>query len=435
MTAPAVPTQGSRFEKITITSADGSKTVDLKQGVAAFQYFENLYSPALTATMRVVNTGQTINGRGVYNGLPIRGGEKVEIHLTTPFEIHKEETPGVFEITLYVNSVQDYVQEKQDETFILNLISKEGLINFNKRIIKKYTAKRIDEIIKDFLDIVECEEIDGELEKTINTYSFVGNMRKPFTLAPMLGVRGIPEGANKKSAGFFLWQTRKGMRFRSVETLTQTEEFAQEYAFDRKNEGVENPESSFSKILEYGVENNNNITGAQTRGEYSTYRIYFNPNTLKFTMPNESIFNASDKPQATLGTEENKPPEIVDPKKIPSPEMSHRIVSGVYSVGTLEPSAVGVAATAINMDQTEDVSQTISRFTSIFTQIITMTVPINVALCAGDIVKCLFPQVSTEDAVDDSQSGLYIIKEIIHYVSGNRSYSAMKVIRDTSGLK
>ena len=66
-------------------------------------------------------------------------------------------------------------------------------------------------------------------------------MRKPFTLAPMLGVRGIPEGANKKSAGFFLWQTRKGMRFRSVETLTQTEEFAQEYAFDRKNEGVENP--------------------------------------------------------------------------------------------------------------------------------------------------------------------------------------------------
>ena len=42
MTAPAVPTQGSKFEKITITSADGNKTVDLRQGVAAFQYFENI---------------------------------------------------------------------------------------------------------------------------------------------------------------------------------------------------------------------------------------------------------------------------------------------------------------------------------------------------------------------------------------------------------
>ena len=55
----------------------------------------------------------------------------------------------------------------------------------------------------------------------------------------------------------------------------------------------------------------------------------------------------------------------------------------------------------INMDEKEDVSQAISRYSSIFTQQVILQVPVNTALCAGDIIKCDFPQVSTEDEMDE----------------------------------
>ena len=145
---------------------------------------------------------------------------------------------------------------------------------------------------------------------------------------------------------------------------------------------------------------------------------------------------SKDIKQETLGSEESVKSPLVKPEQIPSPEMAHRIVSGVYSVGCLEEIAdvqVSAASTEINQESLDDVGQAISRYSSLFTQVVTMTVGINVQLQAGDIIKCTFPQVDREDEVDHEQGGLYIIKELSHFMSGNKSYSALKVIRDTSG--
>ena len=434
----AAPTQGSTYEKIEISNLDKSETVDLRLGVTSFQYFEDLMSPVITAVMSITNTGNTINHEGIYNGLPLQGGEEVKIHITSPMEEHKEESPGIFEITLYVNKVTDYLQEKQKEVFTLHLVSKEGITNLNKRVIKKYKAKRIDEVIKDFLDLVECEYEDEDIEKSSTVVNFIGNMRKPFSLVPSLASRAVPEGANSATAGFFLWQTRTGIKFKSIETIIKNKEIAQEYTFNRKNEAMESAESSFAKILQYSVANNNDVMAAQKTGEYSTYRIYWNPYNFKFTQPNESVFKPEK--QETLGTESSEVSPEADPEQIPSPSMAHRIISGVYSVGCLEEKVdhagtkVGTASTMINQESLQDVGQSISRFASLFTQVLTLTVPLNVELQAGDIIKCLFPQVTTEDEVDDKQSGLYIIKEVSHFVSANKSLSALKVIRDTSGV-
>ena len=432
---PAIPTQGTTFEIVEIYPIgfedDTSQAVDLRQGVVQFQYFEDLMSPVITAVMQV-----TASGAGVYNTLPIKGGEQVKLHFTTPIELHREET-GIIELEMYVNHVTDYIQEKQKELFTLHLVSKEAIKNLNKRIIKKYKQKRIDEVIIDFLDILEADYEKDNIEQTLNKVNFIGNMRKPLTLVPGLCSRAIPVGANSSSAGFFLWQTKSGIKFKSVEKIIENKEVVEEYVFNRKNEGGEDPEVSFQKILTYATQQNNNVMAAQRGGEYSTYRIWFNPYTFEFTDPSKSVFKPEG--QETLGTDENEITEEAKPEKIPSPEMAHRIVSGIYSVGCLEEKVdqpgtqVGTASTSINQDNIEDVGQSISRYSSIFSQVMTLTVGINPYLEAGDIIKCTFPQVSAENDVDHTQSGLYIIKEISHYISGNKSYSALKVIRDTSG--
>ena len=437
MSVVVAPTQASIYETMEIFPLEeGGEPIELKGGVVEFQYFENLFSPYLTANLTIVNDGygDTAN---LYNELPIRGGEKVKLHVTTPWEQADEEVPGKLELTMYVNSISNYIQQKSFESYTLQLVSKEAILNLRKRVTKKYKGKRIDEIIKVFLDLVEIEDdgIDGELEETTNTYNFIGNLRKPFTLAPMLAARGIPKGGNSSDAGFLLWQTRKGMRFRSLKSIiTKTEEhYEHGYYFNQENVGDE--AAVWTKIITYVVDKSNNVTGASRVGEYSSYRIYFNPHSLEFTQPNESRFTSKteggDDTQEQLGKTSSQITELADPNNITEPEFAQRIVSGVLNVGCLDKEV----NKDVNMDQMQDISQSISRYSSIFNQSILLTVPVNVELCAGDVINCNFPKSKTGKGEQDTeQSGLYIIKELTHYFTPNKSYTALKIIRDTSGV-
>ena len=44
----------SLYEKFIIESVDGSKTADISEGVVSFNYYENLFSPMITAKVVVV---------------------------------------------------------------------------------------------------------------------------------------------------------------------------------------------------------------------------------------------------------------------------------------------------------------------------------------------------------------------------------------------
>ena len=85
----------SLYEKFTIESADGKKTVDMSSGVINFTYYENLFSPTLTAKAIIVNTGNTVKGddgkqKSLYNGLPLRGGERVVIKIAGNSKFNKD---------------------------------------------------------------------------------------------------------------------------------------------------------------------------------------------------------------------------------------------------------------------------------------------------------------------------------------------------------
>ena len=41
----------SLYEKFEIESVDGSKTADIKAGVVVFNYYEDVFSPMITATL------------------------------------------------------------------------------------------------------------------------------------------------------------------------------------------------------------------------------------------------------------------------------------------------------------------------------------------------------------------------------------------------
>ena len=117
---PAVDT--SEYEEILIESNDQSKTVDIRLGVTSIDYYEDIFSPTITAKMVVTNTGNTINGQSIYQGLPLRGGERVSIKIKG----NTQTNPGLQFLgsnSLYVSGISNVISGDQVETFVLNLCS------------------------------------------------------------------------------------------------------------------------------------------------------------------------------------------------------------------------------------------------------------------------------------------------------------------------
>ena len=55
----------STYEEIIIESGDASKSVDLRGGVTSIDYYEDIFSPTVTAKINVTNTGPVIDGKSL----------------------------------------------------------------------------------------------------------------------------------------------------------------------------------------------------------------------------------------------------------------------------------------------------------------------------------------------------------------------------------
>ena len=144
--------EASLYEELILESNDRSRSVDIKLGTISIDYYEDIFSPTVTAKVRVVNTGDTIVKEGakerqsIYNGLPLRGGERLSMKILDQGKANnsgKEKTGLNFtdpEKNLIVSSITDVISQSERETFLLNLVSQEAITNETTRVFKKYSS-------------------------------------------------------------------------------------------------------------------------------------------------------------------------------------------------------------------------------------------------------------------------------------------------------
>jgi hypothetical protein len=65
----------------------------------------------ITAKIRVVNTGESIEGQSIYNGLPLRGGERVSIKIKG----NSSTNPGINLTVGQRESIEQKVQSEQQK--------------------------------------------------------------------------------------------------------------------------------------------------------------------------------------------------------------------------------------------------------------------------------------------------------------------------------
>ena len=422
-------TDSSQYEEILIESTtDKNRTIDLRPGVQSVDYYEDIFSPTITAKILVTTTGSVIDNTGVYLGLPLRGGERLSMKI----QGNTESNPGLnfsSDESLFVSGITNVIRDSKQETFVLNLCSREAITNETSRVpIRFPTSSPIsvsaEEIIKKYL--VTGKELF--IDKTSNKYGFIGNMKKPFTLLTWLASKGVPESGGDGTAGYFFYETQDGYCFKSVDSL-----IAQDVSEVYTATEISDPNNKQDyQILNHVTTRNNNLLEKLRLGQFSTQRSYFNPLTFDYTRPEKGLFKLEDYAgkSKNLGESFGMPP-IKEGSDTTLGDIPSRLVTGIVDIGTLED---GVSYEE-NADPFRYQSQAIMRYNIMFTQTMTITIPSNTNLKAGNLIQCLFPSttVSENSKFDGEISGLYMIKELCHHFDAQGSYTSLKLIRDTFG--
>ena len=435
----------SVYEIFTIKSNDGSKTIDLRGGIVTFSYFENVFSPMITAQVLITVTGNVISDDdgdlvSIYNGLPLRGGEKVSIKIPSNSEnnIDLEFTEELGN-ELYVASITNVLVEAEKEIFTLNLVSREAITNETQRVGKKFpSSEPISDSVKEIIKKYLLSEKNIDVDETQNPYGFIGNLKKPFTIITWLAAKSVAGNVGGKSAtaGYFFFETKEGYHYRSIDSLISQDPYAIEYTYSPGIVDNKDPDKDF-KILEYDTTYNQNLIQNLERGTYCSYRMYYNPLSGGFTTPQQGVFKVSQyaEKMENLGKDFEILLPPVDKKNESLGDVPSRYVTGVLDIGTLERK--GSRARAKNADPMEYHSQAMMRYNTIFNQQLTATIPLNTNLSCGSIIKFKFAKITTDEnkVIDDEQSGLYMIKELVHYYEGRGSFTKLKLIRDTMGKK
>ena len=428
-----VPAQVSKAE---ITSNEGGTTASLVNGFVSLMYYESILQDSVKVDFIFADTGNSVGGKSVMEGLPIVGTEDFELKFEDNQEV-KLEFGSDNNNTLIVNKVTPRTVDTAKSIVTLNLVSEEfirneeGASRINVRMDGKL-SDHITNILENFL--ITEKELD--IEDTSNNYNFVGNNKKPYYTMNWLSKFGVPskDGESGSTAGFFFWETSEGFKFKSIDSL-----FAQEskkrFIYNGTDDGKGIPEGYDGKILDQTTDNRIDYQNKIRMGAYGTKLVVFNPFDCFYEVVPQT---AEDTEEGTTGGGEALP---VFNKKFDNPSTEENFTRTTFMLvdtGTL-PSGDGKEQVDKNEEpnfQAQTVlNQGIRRYNQMFQQQMSITIGGDFELHAGDAIYIDTPSVKaeTDDEMNKETGGKYIIADLCHYVTSKETYTKLNVVRDSFG--
>lgn len=427
----AIAVSGLRYQSVTIASLDGTKRIDITNSILGIDYYEDILSPCITMTINLMNA------YSIFNGLPIRGGESVAMEIETVFGNFRLDG----EKAMFVTKLSGLDAQRKSESFTLHLTSKEALQNETVRCCEKYNNSNINTHVEDILKKVLQTTKIGKIEQTSNTYSFIGNNKKPFHILTWLGPKSISAHSKsgnsgkeaKGTSGFLFYENIDGFNFRSIDSLVSNtqiqnsssdKENIPKYTFDGIGAIQANDLNNNFKILNYNYEKNIDLMKSLRVGMYVNKTYFYNMYTQELDIYKYRLKDElGDK---TLGGNES----IAISEQFG--DSITRILVRASDHGILDSKGTFAQSGRDNADM----SKSFSRYNLLFTQALNINIPCNVKLKAGDIIYAQFPQMESAQTgeVDKEQSGNYLIKELRHHFSPNEMLTSLRLVRDSYGL-
>ena len=394
---------------------------DITLGNPIIDYYESIESPSISMTITFIDIDQVIGRKG------ITGGEYIDVIVKTDDEDADDFKVMHDKQKMMLNSVRNMVTESNKQVATLEFVSVETIVNETARLNKKFTGN-ISQTVLDILTKDEkgiktkkkvfgpkkekLGETDVEEDRATNSYSFVGNLKRPFDTIQWLCPKG--QSAND-DFGFLFYETLDGYHFRSIKSLLEQDAITYQQT---DSQGLSN------KILQNNLNQSNDIGMNMRMGMYANRTIYVDIENQNTEVVD---FKASDiklnKPATLLTGIEDYPT---------------RLMVRVDDVGVAQ---VGSAKTDVQpkSELAKYQNKSYIRNNLLFSQSLSVSIPLNTTLRAGFALNIKLPlKQENGDANVDSYgndrsndpSGRYLIGELRHLIGGGKAETQLKLIRD-----
>ena len=390
---------------------------DITQGAPEIDYYESIESPSISMTLRFIDIDQVIGRKGITGGelieLTVKDGDEDEFKITKD---HK----------LMLNAVSDMNTTAQIQEATLEFISQETIINETARLNKKFSGN-VSQTVKDILTedkkgIKTKKKVfgpkkEGEIEedRATNSYSFVGNLKRPFDTIQWLCAKSQ---SSTKNFGFLFFENLDGYHFRSIENLLKQEPLRYEQTdspFESQNKAI---------ILQNKLNQSNDIGMNCRMGMYANKTIYIDIENQGASVDDFDVTKL----------ELNKPVKLMDGlEKHPTRLMLRVDDVGVAQVGAAKSETVPKSELAKYQNKSY------IRNNLLFSQSLSISIPLNSTLRVGVVIDIKLPTKKGDGTTQtdsfgsekgNDPSGRYLIAELRHLIGRGKSETQLKLIRD-----
>lgn len=263
---------------VTIITSQGFAQTITDQ-IMAIEIYEDMFAPFTTGKILVRDSQELINL------LPLIGEETVRLRVVTPSLPEKDAYEGEF----YIYKMDDRIKTKERELiYVLHFISKEAIVDVNKKISKGYQGK-VSDIVQRILtdqDAMETQK-DITIEETSNKIRYTSNFWTPTKNIQFLSDNAVSKSYESPSYLFF--ENKYGLNFISLEALYADGPVLHTFVWDNYSAPIQSTggssrsiEEDYCRITDVQMENGFNYMDRLKSGMYGSEIIYYDIMTKQY---------------------------------------------------------------------------------------------------------------------------------------------------------
>ena len=418
-----------------------NKKVDIKGKVLAFNYYESLYSPMVTASFLEVDTGGTVGSQKddfagtLKDGLPIEGFEQVRV------KVYSKGYKGVNwtadDRRFIITGSPFNVDEGTRQTAYFPMISINAMDGSSKPIEKIYPEAKISDTVKLILKEAGLPFKKENIEETENKMKINGNNENALDLILKLCPKSI---AVDGDPGFFFYENSEGYNFKSIHGMIkegnenlQDRSLADDRTYVYKKgivANLDNNNNDFNVLAPPTVRRDQDQINAIKNGQYNVRICVRNIVTQEVTEKIINVYN--NEKTVTLGNE-NKDDinnnQIAENSNNYCRTYTFELVPGVDQDGV---------SNEVSNSPDKYLPKAIMRYGLIHSQLVNITIPCNARLTVGECIRLNFENITQDNKVEkelnEHRSGNYLIMHLCHAFTPNNSFTSLTLARDEYGL-
>jgi hypothetical protein len=261
---------------VTIITAIGFAQTVTPQ-VVGIEIYEDMFSMFISGKL-ILQDSQEIS-----NLMPLVGEEVIRLKVSTPSLPAKD----VYEKEFYIYKMDDRMKTQEREVvYVLHFISKEAIIDLNKKISKAYSgkvSKIVEELITSEFGLESKKTFN--IEDTSNKTKFVSNFWSPTRCLQYCADNAV---SVTESPSYVFFENKYGFNFISIETLYAGAPLMQRFIWDNYSAEIgggsseRDIEKDYQRVIEFQMSDVFNYIDRLQSGFYGSEIIYYDILTKQY---------------------------------------------------------------------------------------------------------------------------------------------------------